>query len=61
MKPDFTHAFIGGQWWHCSIYFKKDFIELNELGKNEIDGTIYLATDKHGEKHILKNDRHERK
>lgn len=50
----FTHFFVSGFGWENTIYQYSDFVEVDILGQNEIDGTIFLAVNEFGGKQILK-------
>lgn len=59
MNPKFTHCLIGGHWHVCRVFRLEDFTECEKLGENEIDGEVFIAVDKHGSTHFLKNIDHE--
>lgn len=56
MKPQikFTHDWVSGFGWENTIFLPEDFVEVEKLGENEIDGVVFIATNEHGGKHILK-------
>jgi len=54
MKIIFTHYWVSGFGWEPTIYQPEDFIEVEKMGENEIDGTVFIAINEKGGKHILK-------
>ena len=50
----FTHYWVSGFGWEETIFLPSDFAETEELGRNDKDGIIFLATNDKGGKHIFK-------
>lgn len=50
----FTHYWVSGFGWENTIYLPEDFVEIEKLGENEVDGVVFIAINKFGGKHILK-------
>ena len=53
----FTHLFVKGFGWENTIYQEEDFEQVECLGANDKDGTIYQGTWDNGVSVILKNER----
>lgn len=51
---EFTHYWVSGFGWENTIYQPEDFVTVEEMGFNDIDGHIFLGINEKGGKHILK-------
>ena len=51
---EFTGYWVSGFGWEDTIFLPKDFVTVEEMGFNDIDGHIFLGINKIGAKHILK-------
>lgn len=51
---EFTHYFVSGFGWENTIFLPEDFVSVEKLGENEVDGIIFIAINEHGGAHILK-------
>ena len=51
---EFTHYWVSGFGWENTIYHPEDFVTVEEMGFNNIDGYIFLGVNDKGGKHILK-------
>ena len=54
MRKIFTHYWVTGFGWENTIFINEDFENVEVLGYNKKDGTIFLAKNKLGKNHILK-------
>ena len=54
MEAIFTHQYIPEFGFENTIYLHSDFKEVEELGRNDIDGVIFLGTFDSGKTIILK-------
>lgn len=55
-KIEFTHYWVSGFGWENTIYQPEDFIIVEKMGFNDIDGHIFLGINDNGGKHILKGN-----
>lgn len=53
MKVVFTHLWVSGFGWENTIFLPSDFEEVEKLGENTNDGTIFIGVNGNA-KHILK-------
>ena len=51
---NFTGYWVTGFGWEDTIFQEEDFETVEIMGHNDIDGTIFLAINEVGGKHILK-------
>lgn len=51
---EFTHYWVSGFGWENTIYQPEDFVTVEEMGFNDVDGHIFLGINEKGGKHILK-------
>ena len=56
----FSYMWIKNFGWENTILCEEDFKEVEKLGDNDIDGTIYIATNLKGKRYLLssKNIQH---
>ena len=54
MNIYFTHYWVSGFGWENTIFIPEDFAEVEELGRSEKDGIVFIAINDSGGKHILK-------
>ncbi len=54
MNIEFTHYWVSNFGWETTIFQQEDFADVEKLGENDIDGTIFIGTNHSGGKHILK-------
>lgn len=50
----FTHYWVSKFGWEITIYQPEDFVTVEEIGFNDVDGHIFLAINSKGGNHILK-------
>lgn len=53
-QMEFSHYWVSGFGWENTIYQPEDFVTVEEMGFNDIDGHIFLGINDKGGKHILK-------
>lgn len=53
---EFTGYWVSGFGWENTIFQPEDFVSIEELGRNDIDGIVFLAINDSGGKHILKGN-----
>lgn len=51
---EITHYWVSGFGWENTIFQTEDFITIEKMGFNEVDGFIFLGINDNGGKHILK-------
>lgn len=49
----FTGYWVSGFGWESTAYAPEDFVKVDKLGENPIDGTVFIATDERGTRYIL--------
>lgn len=50
----FSHHWINEFGWENTIYLKEDFVTIEEMGFNDVDGNIFLCINEKGCKYIIK-------
>lgn len=50
----FTHYWVTDFGWENTIYLPEDFEEVEVLGENDKDGTIFICINDRGGKQIMK-------
>ena len=53
-KYSFTHYWVTGFGWENTIFQPEDFVDVEIMGENDEDGTIFCACTSNSKWHILK-------